>query len=295
VTEPRVQETFISTPRLRFGALESGDRGDPLALCLHGFPDSPWSWRHLLVTLAEHGYHAVAPFLRGYAPTALPSSGFGLADLAEDVLALEEELRGARRSILIGHDWGAAAVYVSLERDSGRWACAVAASVPPTDDSIDAGSLAQLRRSWYSFLFQLPEIGVPERIAAADDMALVDMLWRDWSPDLDAPEAVAHAKDALRPPGHLRAAITYYREAPTRAPKTRAAADPGAPIGWEVQLLYLHGARDGCIGLDSLERIRARLRPTVRVAVLEDAGHFLQLERPAEINGLILDFLAQYA
>jgi pimeloyl-ACP methyl ester carboxylesterase len=293
VTE--VQETFISTRRLRFAALEAGNRGDLLALCLHGFPDSPWSWRHTLLRLAERGYHAVAPFLRGYSPTELPASGFGLADLAEDVLALEEQLRGARRSVVIGHDWGAAGVYMALGRDSGRWACAVAASVPPTDDSIDAGSLAQLRRSWYSFLFQLPDIEVPEQIAAADDMALVDMLWRDWSPELDAPDELAHAKDALRPPGHLRAAITYYREAPTRAPKATTSADPGPPLGWEVPLLYLHGARDGCIGVDSLERIQTRLLPTVRVAVLKDAGHFLQLERPAEVNDLIVGFLAQHA
>jgi pimeloyl-ACP methyl ester carboxylesterase len=290
-----VRETSISTPRLRFGALQAGDRGDPLALCLHGFPDSPWSWSHLLVALAERGYHAVAPFQRGYAPTEIPSGAFGLADLAEDVLVLEEALRGPRRSVLIGHDWGAAAVYAALARDSGRWACAVAASVPPTDQSIDAGSLAQLRRSWYSFLFQLPDIEVPERIAAADDMALVEMLWRDWSPDLDAPDALAHAKDALRPPGRLRAAITYYRDTPTRAPGATASTGSGPPIGWEVPLLYLHGGRDGCIGVDSLERIRARLRPTVRVAVLEDAGHFLQLERPAEIADLILRFLAQHA
>jgi pimeloyl-ACP methyl ester carboxylesterase len=295
VTEARIRQTFIGTPRLRFGALEVGNLGDPLVLFLHGFPDSAWTWRHILVTLAEHGYHAVAPFLRGYAPTELPSSGFGLADLAEDVLALEETLRGARRSIVIGHDWGAAAVYTALERDSERWACAVAASVPPSDDSIDAGSLAQLRRSWYSFLFQLPDVEVPERIAGANDMALVDMLWRDWSPDLDAAEEVARAKDALRPPGHLRAAITYYREAPTRAPEARSSADPGPPLGWNVPLLYLHGGRDGCIGLDSLERIRARLRPTIRVAVLEGAGHFLQLERPGETADLILQFLAQYA
>jgi pimeloyl-ACP methyl ester carboxylesterase len=295
VNERRIQETFISAPRLRFGALEAGDRGDPLVLCLHGFPDSAWTWRHLLPTLAEHGYHAVAPFLRGYAPTELPSSGFRLADLADDVLALEETLRGGSQSIVIGHDWGAAAIYAALERDSGRWACAVAASVPPTDDSIDAGSLAQLRRSWYSFLFQLPEIEVPEQIVAADDMALVDMLWRDWSPDLDAPEDVAHAKDALRPPGHLRSAITYYRDAPTRAPKAGKSAGSGGPIGWDVPFLYLHGTRDGCIGLDSLERIRARLRPTIRVAVLEDAGHFLQLERPTEINDLVVEFLAECA
>jgi pimeloyl-ACP methyl ester carboxylesterase len=248
----------------------------------------------MLPALAENGYHAVAPFLRGYAPTELPASGFDLAELGADVLALEETLRGNGRSVVIGHDWGAALVYVALMRDSDRWACAVAVSVPPTDDSIDAGSLAQLRRSWYSFLFQLPDIGVPERIAAADDLALIDMLWQDWSPGLDAPEEIAHAKDALRPPGHLRAAMTYYRETPTRPPNDRSAG-PGPPIGWEVPLLYLHGGRDGCIGIESLERIRARLLPTVLVEVLEDGGHFLQLEQPDEINRLIVEYLAESA
>lgn len=288
---------------MRFGALEAGAQGDPLVLCLHGFPDSPWSWRATLTALAEHGYHGVAPFLRGYAPTELPARGFGLAELAEDVLVLEEGLRGDRRSVVIGHDWGAAVVYTALQRDSTRWACAVAASVPPTDDSVDAGSLAQLRRSWYSFLFQLPDIDVPERIAAGDEMALIEMLWRDWSPDLDAPEEIAHAKNALRPPGHLRAAITYYREAPTRPPKAsfdqgaagQGLCDQAPAIGWEVPLLYLHGDRDGCIGIEALERIRARLLSTVRVAVLAGAGHFVALERPAAVNELILAFLAEYA
>jgi pimeloyl-ACP methyl ester carboxylesterase len=195
---------------------------------------------------------------------------------------------------VIGHDWGAAIVYVSLGLDAGRWACAVAASVPPTDDSIDAGSLAQLRRSWYSFLFQLPNIEVPEQIAAGNDMALIDMLWRDWSPDLDAPEELTRAKDALRPAGHLRAAISYYREAPTRPPNATT-SQPGPPIGWETPLLYLHGASDGCIGIEALERVRARLVQTVRVVVLEDVGHFLQLERPAAVNDLIVEFLGQYA
>jgi pimeloyl-ACP methyl ester carboxylesterase len=238
----------------------------------------------------------VAPFLRGYAPTELPAGGFGLADLAEDVLALEEALRGSgRRSVVVGHDWGAAAVYGALTRDPDRWACAVAASVPPTDDSIDAGSLGQLRRSWYSFLFQLPDIDVPEQIAASDDMSLVEMLWRDWSPTLDAQQDVARAKDALRPAGHLRAAITYYREAPTRPPKALTSAGPGAPIGWDVPLLYLHGGRDGCIGVDAVAKVRPRLRSEIRVTVLEGAGHFLQLERPDEINRLILDFLGESA
>jgi pimeloyl-ACP methyl ester carboxylesterase len=295
VSETPVREIFISTSRLRFAALAAGEGGGPLVLCLHGFPDSPWSWRGTLLALAERGYHAVAPFMRGYAPTELPAGGFRLADLGEDALALEEALRGATPSVIIGHDWGAAAVYVALERDPGRWSCAVAASVPPTDESIDAGSLGQLRRSWYSFLFQLPDITVPERIATADDMALVEMLWRDWSPGLEAPDALARAKAALRPAGHLRSAITYYREAPTRPPMPVSPNESRPPIGWDVPLLYLHGERDGCIGIDSLERIRNRLLPTVQVAVLKGAGHFVQLERPAEVNDLILRFLARQA
>lgn len=233
--------------------------------------------------------------MRGYAPTELPSSGFALADLADDAMALEESLRGTGRSVVIGHDWGAAAVYAALASDPGRWACAVSASVPPTDESIDAGSLAQLRRSWYSFLFQLPDIEVPERIAAVDDMALVEMLWREWSPGFDAPEEIAHAKDALRPAGHLRAAISYYRAGPTRAPRAKGSADPGPPIGWETPLLYLHGRLDGCIGVESLERIEARLQPTIRVAVLDGLGHFLQLEQPSAVNSLIVEFLAEFA
>jgi pimeloyl-ACP methyl ester carboxylesterase len=100
----------------------------------------------------------------------------------------------------------------------------------------------------------------------------------------------------MRPAGHLRAAITYYRDAPTRAPKTRTtSADPGALIGWDVPLLYLHGMRDGCIGVTLVEQLRSRLRSNIRVEVVEDQGHFLQLEKPAVINELILGFLAEHA
>ena len=278
---------------LRFAALEAGEPESPLVLCLHGFPDSAWTWRHLLSSLGAHGFHAVAPFLRGYAPTELPPGGFGIADLADDVLALEETLRGTERSAVVGHDWGAAAVYAALHRDAERWSCAVAASVPPAGGySIDAISLTQLRRSWYSFLFQLPDPAVPEQLASQDDLALVDSLWADWSPGYDAAEDIRHAKEALRPPGHLRAAITYYREAPTSAPSpAEVAAAQESLRRLEVPLLYLHGAHDGCIGLDSVELVRPYFPPGTQVVILENAGHFVQLEQPEEFNRLVLEFI----
>ena len=290
-----IRETSIRTVRLRFAALEAGDPGAPLALCLHGFPDSAWTWRHLLPALADRGYHGVAPFMRGYAPTELPSGGFGLGDLAADVLALEETCRGSVRSVCIGHDWGAAAVYAVLGRSADRWACAVTAAVPPMGDAaLDSFSSAQLRRSWYSFLFQLPDVNVPERLASDDDLALIGSLWRDWSPGWHSLEDLARAKAALRPPGHLRAAISYYREVPTRAPAPDANREREIP-GWAVPLLYLHGRNDGCIGVDVVEAVRLRLSSSVAVEVLEGAGHFPQLERPEAFRERVLEFLEAHA
>jgi pimeloyl-ACP methyl ester carboxylesterase len=289
-----LRELAVDAGGLRFSALEAGRAGDPLVLCLHGFPDSAWTWRHLLPELAEAGFHPVAPFLRGYSPTELPAHGFGIAELAKDALALEEALRGSRRSSLVGHDWGAAAVYGALRRDAGRWSCAVTAAVPPAGGySIDAISLAQMRRSWYSYLFQLPDIAVPERLASDDDLALLDSLWADWSPGYDAAEDLRRAKDALRPPGHLHAAISYYRDAPTGVPSPETAAETQE---WfrrlDVPLLYLHGSRDGCIGLDSVERVRQWFPSRAEVVVLERAGHFVHLEEPEEVNRLVVDFIA---
>ncbi|MGI8607045.1 MAG: alpha/beta fold hydrolase [Gaiellaceae bacterium] len=288
-----IREISVQARGLRFAALETGDPENPLVLCLHGFPDSAWTWRHLLPSLSAQGFHAVAPFLRGYAPTELPTHGFGIADLANDVLALEETLRGAERSAVVGHDWGAAAVDAALHRDADRWSCAVAVSVPPAGGySIDAISLNQLRRSWYSFLFQLPDPAVPEQLASQDDLSLIDSLWAAWSPGYPAAEDIRHAKEALRPPGHLRAAITYYREAPTGvASPAEAAAAQQSLRRLEVPLLYLHGARDGCIGLDSVELVRQYFPPGTQVVVLENAGHFVQLEQPEEFNRLVLEFI----
>ena len=66
-------ETRVTANNLDFVVLEMGK--GPLALCLHGFPDSPFTWRHLLPELAGAGFRAVAPYMRGYAPTSVPADG----------------------------------------------------------------------------------------------------------------------------------------------------------------------------------------------------------------------------
>src|SRR5215207_8889817 len=109
-----LSEGTVEANGLAFGYLAAGDEDAPLALCLHGFPDTAHTWRHLLPRLAEAGYRAVAPFMRGYAPSAVPADGrYQGGVLAQDALGLHEELGGAGDAVIIGHDWGALAAHAA--------------------------------------------------------------------------------------------------------------------------------------------------------------------------------------
>src|SRR5258706_4524759 len=93
----------VTANGLEFAALAEGPDDGPLALCLHGFPDSAHTWRHLLPELAAAGFRAVAPWMRGYAPTAVPADGsYGTGALAADARALHEALGGDEGAVPIG-------------------------------------------------------------------------------------------------------------------------------------------------------------------------------------------------
>src|ERR1700722_16470408 len=101
---PEFRTGNVRANGLRFHYLEMGQ--GPLALCLHGFPDSPWTYRYLLPELAKAGYRAVAPFMRGYAPTEVPPDGhYRTGDLGKDVVPLHGALGGDAHAVLIAHDW----------------------------------------------------------------------------------------------------------------------------------------------------------------------------------------------
>lgn len=281
----------ITANDLAFGFLEAGS--GPLALCLHGFPDSAHTWRHLLPALADAGYRAVAPFLRGYAPTAVPEDGrYQTAVLGLDACALHDALDGDGDAVIVGHDWGAMATYIAANHEPQRWSKVVTMAVPPAGAVAGAFlSYAQLKRSWYMFFFQHP---FADMVVPMDDLAFIDGLWADWSPGYDAREDLPHVKDCLRDPANLAAALGYYR-ATLGGVGVDPTLDAVQAKGGEITpqpTLYLHGSTDGCMGVDVAAGAGDFLTsPGSRMEVVDGAGHFLHVERPDHVNRLVVDFL----
>jgi pimeloyl-ACP methyl ester carboxylesterase len=287
------QET-VTVGDLDVAYLACGDDG-PLAVCLHGFPDSAWTWRHLLPDLAAAGFRAVAPWLRGYAPTSIPADGrYQSGALARDAIELHAALGGGADAVLVGHDWGARAATGAAAHAPDRWRRVVTMAVPPAPAVAEAFlTYRQLKRSWYMFFFQhvLADFAVP-----ADDLAFIDGLWADWSPGYaDSAEDIAHVKDSLRDPANLTAALGYYRA--TLQPELQSpdlAAEEAAVSSIPPQPhLYLHGVDDGCMGVEIAEKADQYLTAEgSRVELVPGTGHFLHVEAPDVVNRHIVDFVS---
>jgi pimeloyl-ACP methyl ester carboxylesterase len=274
---------------VELAVLSAGHDG-PLALCLHGFPDGAHTWRHVAPVLAQAGYRVAAPFLRGYAPSSVPSDGrMQSGAMVADALALHDHFGGGDDAVVIGHDWGATVACGAAVAEPDRWSRVVTMAVPPGPAMALAlmGDLAQIKRSWYMFFFQhaLADVVVP-----ADDLAFIDALWRDWSPGYDASQDLALVKESLRDPSHLTAALNTYRYALGTLPNDPTLeAFQSATTQYPTQpTVHLHGAIDGCIGLSVAQAAQAMAPANVSFHTVGGAGHFLHLERPDVVHELVL-------
>lgn len=289
-TAPRQVE--LDLPAGRAAALAWGPDEGPLAVLLHGFPDSPWGWRTVAPQIAEKGWRVVAPWTRGYAPSFVPADGsYHVGALMADAVAVHHALDGGADSVVVGHDWGALTANALGAHPDSPFDRVVSMAVPPLGavrPTLDPRRLAgQARRSWYIGFVQLP--GVSERAVER----LVPRLWRDWSPGYDATEDVGHALAAIR--GRESAVLGYYRAMARPAPRPPAAYRSwhrtwrGVPA---VPTLYLHGTDDGCLSPSFSAGVADRLPMGSAAHLVPGAGHFLQLEQPDAVGRLVLDFLA---
>ena len=280
-------------------ALTWGPDGAPIALCLHGFPDTPYGFRKLAPRLVASGWRVVAPFMRGYAPSSIPTDGsYHIGAVMVDALRVRDAAGGTDRDVVIGHDWGAIAATGLAAMPDSPFAKAVIMSVPPSaalrerDGAAARARLVgqlprQLLRSWYILYFQSPWL--PEHSASW----VVPRLWRRWSPGYRADEDLRHVDAAIGSPESWRAALGTYRALirNTRPPARYADVNRlwlEKPV---LPCLYLHGRDDGCMTAAFTRWVDKVLPPGSDAEIVDHAGHFLQLEQPHKVADRILGFI----
>ncbi len=260
-----MEPKHVEANGLSFAYLEQGS--GPLVLLVHGFPDTAYTWDRVMPALAEAGYRAVAPFTRGYHPTAIPSDGAYDSDtLGKDLLALIEVLGGP--AVVIGHDWGASAAYSAAALDPERIRLLVTLAIP------HPGAIKPSPK----LLWTLRHFATLRRKHAAarllrDDGAYLDELYRRWSPawkDIPASET-AHVKEAFGHPGCADAACSYYRAIGLRLP-------PSHKVPITVPTVAFAGTDDN-IAPRLYEKARGKFTSSYEVLQVP-GGHFMHREHP---------------
>jgi pimeloyl-ACP methyl ester carboxylesterase len=307
----------ISANGIEIFLLEQGS--GPLVVLCHGWPELSYSWRHQIPALAAAGFHVVAPDMRGFGGTSAPADidAYSIFDTVGDMVALVAAL-GEKQAVIIGHDWGAPVAWHAALFRPDMFTAVAGLSVPPPfrgrgrplDTLRDSGI-----SNFYWQYFQTP--GIAEAELERDvGLTMRTVLGRGFSdpaaslfiehgkgflgdasatrpaPDWLSEADIAYFSDAYRSCG-FRGGLNWYRNIDRNWELT--APWQGAQI--HQPSLFIAGSKDavitGLIGakrVTELERILPNLK---RKLIIEGAGHWIQQERPDEVNAALIGFLQE--
>ncbi len=304
---------------IQMHAMERGS--GPLVICCHGWPELGYSWRHQISALAQAGYRVVVPDMRGFGKTDAPedASQFSILHLVGDIVGLVKAL-GEEQSIVIGHDWGAPVAWNCAMMRPDIFRKVVAMSVPHRPRG-PAAPITILRKqglhNYYWCYFQTPGVAEAEfeRDVSTALRKIIYGVSGDAPVDRENPLMVPEGggfTDRWHIPEKLpawireedlgvfideykrtgfRGGLNWYRNLDRNWELT--APWDGARI--EQPALFIAGTRDPVIagkrGAAAIEAMQAVV-PNVRTVLLENAGHWIQQERPDDVNRAVLTFLA---
>ncbi|WP_139830850.1 alpha/beta fold hydrolase [Mycobacterium paraense] len=311
-------ERLVDTNGVQLRVTEAGDRGAPVVVLAHGFPELAYSWRHQIPALAEAGYHVLAPDQRGYGGSSRPEAieAYNIHELTADIVGLLDDV-GAERAVWIGHDWGAPVVWHAPLLHPDRVAAVAALSVPALPRSQVAPTKAWRKlfgeNFFYILYFQEPGVADAElggdpartmrrmmgglkgsggkdaivRMAAPGTEGFIDRLPEpDGLPDWISQDELDHYISEFSRTG-FTGGLNWYRNF-DRNWETTAELD-GAKIA--VPCLFMAGTADPVLGFTSTDRASEVISGPYRQVLIEGAGHWLQQERPKEVNAALLEFL----
>ena len=267
----------ITVNRMAFPVIDHGT--GPAVLLLHGFPDSRFLWRNQIKPLVDAGFRVIAPDLRGFGDAPKPTAveDYRLQVIAPDVIGILDAL-GVKQVRVVGHDWGAALTWFLAMTQPTRVERVVALSTGAIGNS-GFNTLAQREKSWYFLFFQFE--GIAEAALMANDWAFFKEFLRGQG-DHDR-----NLKDLARP-GALTAALNWYR-ANVRPQMPAPNAFPMPKIAMPAMGIW--GDGDPFLTEEQVTRSTERLTGPWRYEKVTGAGHWIMLDKPAELNRLLLDFL----
>ena len=311
-------ERLVDTNGVQLRVIEAGERGAPVVVLAHGFPELAYSWRHQIPVLADAGYHVLAPDQRGYGGSSRPEAieAYNIHDLTADVVGLLDDV-GAERAAWIGHDWGAIMVWNAALLHPDRVAAVAALSVPPLPRPKTSPTQA-FRQTFgdnFFYILHFQEPGVadaeldedPARFmrkmmggapSPSDQSAALRMLAPgpegfaarlpepNGLPDWISEDELDHYVSEFSRTG-FTGGLNWYRNLDRNWETTPELA--GAMI--TVPCLFMGGTDDMVLAFTRTDRAPQVISGPYQHVMLDGAGHWLQQERPEEVNATLLEFL----
>lgn len=310
-----VTQRRVSTNGIALNIAEAGE--GPLVLLLHGFPESWYSWRHQLPVLADAGYHAVAPDMRGYGKSDKPHeiSAYNQVEVVNDIIGLIPAL-GYDTAIVFGHDWGAPTAWSTALNHPDRVTAVGALSVPfsPRAAAPPLDTMKEIFKGMFFYQLYFQEPGVAEAEWESNIRVNLRKFFYLGSAAFDANFIAPKTPDSdllsdVDDPGSLgdwcseadldfytaefagsgfRGPLNYYRNHNLTWELTA-----GAPARIDQPALFVAGAKDGVIKMaaEAVERLPERVTDLRVNRLIPDVGHWTQQEAPDPVNKAMLEFL----
>jgi pimeloyl-ACP methyl ester carboxylesterase len=287
----QVSVSMVPTNGIELEVATAGPADGTPVVLLHGFPESWHCWRFQIPALVEAGYRVIAPNMRGYGKSSKPGGvrAYRIDALADDIAGLMDHY-GLEKAAVVGHDWGAAVTWHFGRRHPDRATCLTVLNCPPGEVVFKTvfSSLAQARRSWYIFVFQLPWL--PEWMISRNDFS---RLWASMAKTTTNEGRFTEADRAAylaawREPGVATAMLNYYRASlrgGRATPKVRKVPVP-------MRLIW--GTADHALGSDMIEPSRD-FAEDLDVVRLDGISHWVNVDAPEAVNEALLPWLAQHA